>query len=353
MEKQRSAPPAPDLPVGLYVQNTIEELTKELRQVGPIGDSKSRLRFSVASVIKRGSEVSASQETKSIAQTTPELTNSVRSIKVVLVDKYDSSRRFLLEQMLVKSEEIPSEQDGFELWASYQTLSRQNLLLVVQRWLKNITTSLLVLFNNSSLSSWLLNPLSNEESECASELKKRFNLDLEISTISASEGSEEDQLDKRLDYVFEARHSIKRCTITLKMAQLKNYSSIREQLKYEMLEQTSRRTSSQGGSSGRPRLLSENYLTELAHMSGEGAVETRKNNLQESPDDSNTSLELSWSNRSLSRPFVLQEALCEDLGRRKRSIGNYCGTDKQAFGMFISHLRKRTFSWRNQRKRGS
>ena len=209
-------------------------------------------------------------------------------------------------------------------------------------WHSTTLMSLFHLLENSALCVYFLNPGSPEERDVANDLRRKYNLVAESSEVEHTKlSSESIRQDSSLDILIKTRHYIKNVLIKLKVANLRNYSQIIEDLralKKEAITSSARRNRFFSEEIPDHAIMSRKlYVQEMSGPAGKASNE----------DSNVNSSELSTSFRSNSRPFRLQESLLEE--RAENSKRRMMSGGEHSFSRLMR--KGRVYSYRQHSRR--
>lgn len=325
--------------MGLRILSTTEVLVRDTRKMGPFG-GLSLDSVSVSGCAKKG---------EALAQGLAEgwrqkggLKSLEKTIRVWLEDKYDKSRKVLVEEWRVRVLEAPTSMNGFEYLCHPSLEKEENLVKYMQNWHLLALSSSLGIVQNSNLNAFYINPVTQEEKEVSNELRKKFNLIVDSDTDyiapkkpgNESEAKESRKEPKALEKVLKCGHFFRKLRVELKVKMMPSFKETLEDIRREAINTQARK---------RNRFFSDEIP--------ENQIQTRRHNYskmlpdnydrQNSGDDSffNNSSDVSTSMKSSSRPFKVQDSMLEEkakMSKRRVSIGN-----EQSFS---NHSRKGTLS---------
>jgi hypothetical protein len=309
--------------LGLKVIYSVEHLVKAMRNTGPFGGA-SIDSVSFVSIIKKAEE-SAEYHIKKLMQ--KEDWNGVAlQFRVYFEDKFEKSKRKLVESFKIEMMKIPEDLNGFEYLCHPLLEKEENLIVYFKAWHSTTLMSLYYLIQNSPVSTYFLSPTTPEEQEVSYQLRKRYNLIVETQEVEADASPKDDDLSPsdQLELALSTRHDIKRCLIKMKAYQLRDYSKLIQELeamKREFL--ATPQVEPHSKPQGRARFFSDE-LPEQAIMKRrqrlkEPELGAYKYSMDTSTNPNNVSLDLLCSYQSnVSRPFKLQECLIEERAMQSR-----------------------------------
>jgi hypothetical protein len=299
--------------MGLKAVYSLELLIKAARSTGPFG-GVSIESVSLSDILKKGEEeADVIQKRKGgFGRAEPSLG---KLIKVYFEDKYEKTKKTLIEEYRVELRQIPEDLNGFEFLCHPHLEKEENLIRYFKNWLSSTLASMYYLLQNSPLSAYFLNPASGEEREVANELRKRYNLAVESVEVDASSSPKDAEKGissvSRLENVLKTRHDIKKALIKLTVSNLRDYKDIINDLKSAQKDMMQSGVSQQRGAATnkRNRFFSDEipehalWNKKLRNETRAGAVSSKL-----SIGSNNDSMDLSTSYRSSGpRPFKVQD----------------------------------------------
>jgi hypothetical protein len=325
--------------MGLKILSTMEVLVRDTRKMGPFG-GLSLDSVSVGGCAKKGETLW--QGLEETWRQKGGLRSLEKRIRVSLEDKYDKSRKVAVEEWQVRVFEAPTSMNGFEYLCHPSLEKEENLVRYMQQWYLLALSSALGLVQNSNLNAFYINPVTPEEKEVSNELRKKYNLIIEVDTgyiapkqeMKDSIGKESKKELKSLLKVLKCGHFFRKLRVELKVKALPSFKETLEEIRREAISTQARK---------RNRFFSDEIP--------ENQIQTRRHNYskmlpdnfdrQNSGDDSffNNSSDVSTSMKSSSRPFKVQDSMLEEkarMSKRRVSIGN-----EQSFS---NHSRKGTLT---------
>ena len=314
-----------ELKMGLKVLHSVEGVLRALRSTGPFGGAGTS-SLSLSSIIKKAEE-QAELDHRSLKQDS-EVPNRCTKLRVYFEDKYQKSKRTLVEEYITEILQIPDSTNGFEFLCHPFLDKAENLLKYFRAWHLSTLTSLFLVLENSTLSSYYLNPQNEEELEVANELRKRFNIALDSETCDIANNPDVGRPDKDLVVQLKTRHCIRKLLVKIKVSNLKDYKAILEGI---LLGQTpGSRTSSAIGRSRRNRFLSEHVSSDL-HI-GMNQSPSSPFPIMRMLSSNESSLDLSGSFVSSSEPFKLQDSLIKERAMHSKKLSSGGSKGDQSIG---------------------
>lgn len=306
-----------ELRMTLKLLHSVEGLVKATRNCGPFG-GVSIESVSIPSVIKKAEELAEYQFKK--LPKAEEVTSLAKVIKVSFEDKFEKSKRIQVEEYRVELVRIPEDLNGFEYLCHPHLEKEEHLVGYFKAWHNTTLMSLYYLIHNSPLVMYFLSPTTSNEQEVSYQLRKRYNLivETEEASIENSPKEIEKMKEEKMNLVINTRHDIKRILIKLKIYQMKDFSSIIQELESHKREfMMTTHAESKGKVQNRARFFSDELpeqaiIRRRERMKAEEAA-VYKYSMDTTTNPVNNSLDLMASNRSgASRPFKLQEGILEE-----------------------------------------
>jgi hypothetical protein len=317
-----------ELKLGLKVIHTVEGLVKGMRNTGPFGGASIE-SVSFSAILKKANEI-AEYQMKKVGQKA-EASGISHQFKVYFEDKFEKSKRKLIELFKVELMKIPEDLNGFEYLCHPHLEKEEHLIAYFNAWHSTTLASLYYLIQNSPVSTYFLTPITPEEQEVSSQLRLRYNLIVETEEAEADKSPKEDDNPNlsKLDLLLSTRHDIKRCLIKMKTYQMKDYSQIIQEL--EVMKREILLTPHPGDQikiKNRARFFSDELPEQAIIKRRQRLKEPEQNAYKYSMDTSsnpnNVSLDLICSYQTnAARPFKLQECLIEEKAiqsRRRMSL---------------------------------
>lgn len=229
-------------------------------------------------------------------------------INTYLVDKFDNSIKYLVEEFQIEMKSIPESVNGFEYLCHPGLEKEDNLQRYFDNWLKCILKSLYSLMIVVPIYFKYIKPLSSSEKETSSSLNARFKLKIEIKKQYLQKGAKHGQTPKDLEVGFKARHFIGKLLIKMKFSYLNKFEKIWEDVRE--MQQNLFKDFNRGR---RGRFLSEE-IQDLDNFQDEKKKKRMGSYLvgTVSPNLSYNFSDLSTSFKKNTRPFRVQESVLGD-----------------------------------------
>lgn len=312
-----------EVKMGLKVLHATEHLIKTMRNTGPFGGASIE-SVSFANIRKKAEETSEYHLKKTNFLASPN--GLALQFKVYFEDKFEKSKRKLVEVYKIELVKIPENLNGFEFLCHPHLEKEENLIAYFKAWNSTTLMSLYYLVQNSPVSVYFLSPTTPEEQEVSYQLRKRYNLIVESEEVEADKSPKEDDSSplSQLELTLSTRHDIKRCLIKMKAYQLKDYSNIIQEL--EVMKREYLMTPKGGDHVKMPNRarffsdeLPEQAILKRRQRLKEPEQGAYKYSMDTSTNPQNMSLELLGSYISnAARPFKLQENLLEEKAMQSR-----------------------------------
>lgn len=309
--------------MGLKLIYSVEHLVKAMRNTGPFGGASIE-SVSFTTIVKKAEENADNQSKKLLLK--DDWKGVALQLKVFFEDKFEKSKRKLVETFKIEMVKIPEDLNGFEYLCHPHLEKDENLIAYFKAWHSTTLMSLYYLIQNSPVSVYFLSPITPEEQEVSYQLRKRYNLIVESEEVEADKSPKEGDFSStsQLDLALSTRHDIKRCLIKMKAFQLKDYSKLIQELeamKREFL--ATPQTGAHVKVPTRARFFSDELPEQAIIKRRERLKEPEqpayKYSMDTSTNPNNVSLDLICSYQSnTARPFKLQECLIEERAMQSR-----------------------------------
>jgi hypothetical protein len=309
-----------EIKMGLKTLSSLELLVKGIRNVGPFG-GPSIDSFSLGNLLKKAEE-QAEQSLRTI-KSLEHFPNTCRVTKVWLEDKYEREKKILVEQVIGEVLQLPDNLNGFEFLFHPHLEKEENLITHFKSWHSTTLSSIYYLLGNSAVSTCFLSPVSSEDKEVAHELRKRYNLVVTGQEYEMHNHPDCTKIDPGLEMLSKSRHSINRLLFKIKLATLRSFQPIYEDIKGHPFNYS---PSPAPAYSARTHLKSDSLSMDNSFTPSRFSFPAESPNLlrQSSVSDYSGDSLLNMQFGGNNKPFRVQESVLQE---RLRKLSSNLGTE--------------------------